>query len=100
MYVPCSDGVVQVTVDGNRFKTGWTASMATPGPTVVANGTVWAVATDRGDLVAIDQASGHELVTLHLGRVPSRFTSPAIGYRRGDRRRGPGRVRLRSLIAA
>ena len=39
-------------------------------------------ATDRGDLVAIDQGSGHELVTLHLGSVPSRFTSPAIGYGR------------------
>jgi outer membrane protein assembly factor BamB len=82
MYVPCSDGVVQVTVDGSSFKTGWTASMSTPGPTVVAAGTVWVVATDRGDLIAIDQASGHELVTLRLGHVPSRFTSPAIGYRR------------------
>lgn len=82
MYVPCSDGVVQVTVEGSSFKTGWTASMATPGPTVVAAGAVWAVATDRGDLIAIAQDSGHELVTLHLGNVPSRFTSPAIGYRR------------------
>ena len=25
MYVPCGDGVVQVTVDGNRFSIGWTA---------------------------------------------------------------------------
>jgi outer membrane protein assembly factor BamB len=82
MYVPCSDGVVQVTVDGNAFKTGWTASMGTPGPTVVADGAVWVVATDRGDLIAIDQASGHEVATLPLGGVPSRFTSPAIGYGR------------------
>jgi hypothetical protein len=82
MYVPCADAVVQVTVHGNSFTTGWTASASTPGPTVVANGAVWTVATDPSDLVAIDSSSGHELASWHLRSVPSRFTSPAIGYGR------------------
>ena len=53
-----------------------------PGPTVVADGTVWKIATGDGDLIALDEASGHTLISQHLGRVPSRFTSPAIGSRR------------------
>lgn len=81
MFVPCSNAVAQVTVDGNSFATGWTAPMSTPGPTVVADRTVWTIATGDGDLIALDQSSGHILTSQHLGRVPSRFTSPAIGNR-------------------
>jgi outer membrane protein assembly factor BamB len=81
LFVPCSNAVVQITVNGKSFATGWTAPMSTPGPTVVADGTVWTIATGDGDLVAVDQSSGHVLTSQHLGRVPSRFTSPAIGNR-------------------
>jgi outer membrane protein assembly factor BamB len=79
MFVPCLDAVVQVQVDGNGFKTGWSARMSTPGPTVIAGGAVWTVATGSGDLVALDRSSGHTLISQRLGRVPSRFTSPALG---------------------
>jgi outer membrane protein assembly factor BamB len=82
MFVPCTNAVVQVTVHGNSFATGWTVPMSTPGPTVVADGTVWTIATGDGDLIALDEASGHTLTSQRLGRVPSRFTSPAIGSRR------------------
>jgi len=79
LFVPCSNGVVRVGVNGDTFATGWTAQMSTPGPTIVANGVVWAVATDTGDLVALDESSGHQLSSEHLGPVPSRFTSPGAG---------------------
>ena len=79
LFVPCSGGVVQVTVHGDTFATGWTARMSTPGPTIIANGAVWTVATDDGDLVALDESSGRPLTSQHLGPVPSRFTSPAAG---------------------
>lgn len=79
LFVPCGDAVVQVRVDGGAFSTGWTATVATPGPTVVANGTVWTIATGSGDLVALDESTGRALSSHHLGDVPSRFTSPAIG---------------------
>jgi outer membrane protein assembly factor BamB len=79
VFVPCSGGVVQVTVNGDTFATGWTARMSTPGPTIVANGAVWTVATDDGELVALDESSGRPLTSQHLGPVPSRFTSPAAG---------------------
>ncbi len=79
MFVPCSDGIAQVTVTGNSFLVGWTTPVSTPGPTIVAGGAVWAVATGSGDLVALDASSGRTVLSEHIGNVPSRFTSPAAG---------------------
>jgi outer membrane protein assembly factor BamB len=82
MFVPCTNAVVQVIVHGNSFSTGWTTPISAPGPTVVANATVWTVATDNGNLIALDEATGRTLTARHLGPVPSRFTSIAIGGHR------------------
>jgi outer membrane protein assembly factor BamB len=79
MFVPCTNGVVEVTVQGDSFTTGWNAATSSPGPPVVADGAVWTVATSSGDLIAIDRASGRTLTSQHIGSVPSRFTSPAVG---------------------
>jgi outer membrane protein assembly factor BamB len=82
MFVPCTNAVVQLTVNGNSFSTGWTTAISTPGPTVVADGAVWTIATEKGDLIALDQTSGRTLTSQHLGPVPSRFTSAALGDNR------------------
>jgi outer membrane protein assembly factor BamB len=79
MFVPCRDGVVQVTVTGDTFATGWKSQVSTPGPTMVANGAVWTVATEDGDLLALDESTGRPMASEHLGTVPSQFTSPAAG---------------------
>jgi len=78
VFVPCSNGVVEVVVHNDNLTTGWTASMATPGPPVVSGSTVWAVATGSGDLVAVDRNSGTTQASFGIGQVPSRFTSPAV----------------------
>lgn len=77
MFVPCLDRLVQVTVSGDSFSTGWSATLNTPGPPIVAGGAVWTVTTGSGDLVALDQSTGKTLSVQHIGDVPSRFTSPA-----------------------
>jgi hypothetical protein len=79
MFVPCTDGIAQVTVTGDTFKVGWTKPVSTPGPTIIAGGAVWTVATSSGDLVALDLSSGNTLSSQHIGAVPSRFTAPAVG---------------------
>jgi hypothetical protein len=79
MYVPCPRGVTQVKVAGNSFSVGWVATINTPGPTVVAGGAVWTVATGSGDLVGVDPATGRVVTSQHVGAVPSRFTSLAAG---------------------
>jgi outer membrane protein assembly factor BamB len=78
-FVPCSDAVVQVVVDGEDFRVGWSASVSVPGPSIVTNGMVWTVGTSEGDLIAFDASSGNQLFSRHVGSVPSRFTSPAAG---------------------
>lgn len=78
LFVPCSDGIVQVIVHDNTITTGWTAPMATPGPPVVSGAAVWTVATGSGDLVALDRNSGTTSASFGIGAVPSRFTSPAV----------------------
>jgi outer membrane protein assembly factor BamB len=79
MYVPCPRGITQVVATGDSFRVGWTASVNTPGPTIVAGGSVWTVATGSGDLVALDRDSGRVVTSVHVGSVPSRFTSAAAG---------------------
>ena len=77
--MPCSNGVVQVIVSGNTFNVGWTAPLSKPGPTIIAGGAVWTVATSEGELIALDPASGKTITSEPIGTVPSEFTSPAAG---------------------
>ena len=79
LFVPCSNGVVQVIVSGDTFNVGWTAPLSTPGPTIIVGGAVWTVATSDGDLIALDPASGKTITSESIGTVPSQFTSPAAG---------------------
>jgi outer membrane protein assembly factor BamB len=82
LFVPCGDGVVEVDVRGNTFTTGWKASVSSPGPTIVARGAVWTVATGGSALVAINVSTGEQLTSQSIARVPSRFTSLSAGGRR------------------
>jgi outer membrane protein assembly factor BamB len=77
LYVPCLTGVVEVATRADGFDKGWTAKMTNPGPPVLAGGTLWTVVTSDGDLAALDPATGSERARIHIGTVPSRFTSLA-----------------------
>ena len=79
LFVPCTDGVVEVVVKGDGFQVGWTAATADPGPTIIASGAVWTIGTTGGDLLALDPSSGKVVFSKHVGSVPSRFTSLAAG---------------------
>jgi outer membrane protein assembly factor BamB len=79
MFVSCPSALLQVVVQGDTMRAGWSTPVAMPGPSIIVNGTVWAVATARGDLVALDAASGAQQFTTHLGAEPSRFTTLASG---------------------
>jgi outer membrane protein assembly factor BamB len=79
VYVPCTSGVVQVTVTADTFTVGWNAPLHIPGPTIVAGGAVWTVASGSGTLVALDPGSGKVRTSQEIGSVPSRFVSPAAG---------------------
>jgi hypothetical protein len=79
MFVSCPSALLQVVVQGDTIHTGWSTPVASPGPSIIVNGTVWAVASGRGDLVALDADTGAQQFTTHLGAEPSRFTTLASG---------------------
>jgi outer membrane protein assembly factor BamB len=79
LFVPCSTGIVAVTVRGNTFRVAWNTPISDPGPPIVTPNAIWSVANPAGHVVALDPASGALLATLPIGTTPSHFTSPAAG---------------------
>ncbi|HMC51995.1 MAG TPA: PQQ-binding-like beta-propeller repeat protein [Acidimicrobiales bacterium] len=79
LFVPCPGGVEAVDVTADRVVVRWASPASTPGPPIATTGAVWTVATGSGELAAIDPVSGGRLISQQIGRVPSRFTSPAAG---------------------
>ena len=79
VYVPCNDALVAMDAGGSSLSRTWSASISLPGPAVIDGSLLWLLGTENGDLIALDAASGHQVFSLHLDSVPSRFTSPALG---------------------
>ncbi len=79
VFVPCTDGLVAISAGSKSLSQQWKADLSTPGPAVIAGALVWCLATENGDVVALDATDGHQVFTRHLGSMPSRFTSPALG---------------------
>ena len=77
VYVPCTDGVRAVRVDGPAMTTAWHASPA--GSPVIGGGVVLSVDARGGTLYALDPASGAVRAKVALGDTATRFVAPAIG---------------------
>ena len=75
IYVPCSDGLVALRLDGNRFSVAWTASAE--GAPIVSGGAVWSIGQD-GALHAYAPDTGRELASFPIGSV-THFPSPGAG---------------------
>jgi outer membrane protein assembly factor BamB len=78
VYVPCTDGVRAVRIDGaGRLHVLWHADGAIAGSPVVGGGRVWALDADGGVLHALDPATGRSRASVRVGAT-SRFATPAI----------------------
>jgi outer membrane protein assembly factor BamB len=77
VYVPCTDGVRAVRVDGDSMTAAWQAKPA--GSPVVGGGVVLTVDAGSGTLYALDPASGAVKAKVSLGDPTTRFATPAIG---------------------
>jgi len=78
VYVPCTDGVRAVRIDGSgRLHVLWHADGAIAGSPVVGGGRVWALDADGGVLHALDPATGRSRAAVRVGAT-SRFATPAI----------------------
>jgi outer membrane protein assembly factor BamB len=75
VYVPCSDGLVALRAEGERFAVAWRAVGTSVGSPILAGGAVWAVDIG-GTMHALDATTGTERFRAELGDV-TRFATPA-----------------------
>jgi len=76
VWVPCSDGLVALSVTQTTISIAWKASSPRLGSPIVAAGAVWAIEPETGHLYALDMTSGAVLYTANLGRA-RHFSTPA-----------------------
>jgi hypothetical protein len=78
VYVPCTDGVRAVRIDGaGKLHVLWHVDGSITGSPVVGGGRVWTLDTGAGVLHALDPKTGHSLAQLNVGPV-TRFATPAL----------------------
>jgi outer membrane protein assembly factor BamB len=78
LFVPCTDGLVALRLNGNSFATAWRSGAFNAGPPIIAGGAVWSIDIDAGTLTAFDPATGRVLATQSLGSV-THFATPSAG---------------------
>ena len=81
VYLPCSDGLVAVSVAGGGVSVAWRATAVHTGSPIVAAGAVWAIDEHSATLYALDPDSGGVVYSLGLGSA-QHFSTPAAtqGY--------------------
>ncbi|MGI8678646.1 MAG: hypothetical protein ACR2LX_08175 [Jatrophihabitans sp.] len=78
VYVPCTDGLRAVRIDGaGRMQVLWHADSAITGSPVVGGTCVWSLNPDSGQLYSLDPKTGHADQHISVGTL-SRFAAPAL----------------------
>jgi outer membrane protein assembly factor BamB len=78
VFVPCTDGLVALSLSPNSFQVLWRSPGFPSGPPIVTGNVVWALDTSSGTLHGYDVKTGTSLFSLSTGSV-TRFTTPATG---------------------
>jgi hypothetical protein len=76
VLIPCSDGLVALSVTRTSFSIAWKAANPRLGSPIIAAGAVWAIEPETGRLFALDLTSGSVLFTANLGAA-HHFSTPA-----------------------
>lgn len=76
IYIPCTSGVLQITVDANgQMHQGWQASGSIIGSPVVGGNTLYSISNST--LYALNRTNGQVIASLHVGQA-TRFATPTI----------------------
>jgi outer membrane protein assembly factor BamB len=79
VYVPCTDGLMALRVQGQRFSVAWRKTGFNAGPPIVAGGAVWTIDRDSGALHGYDAATGRDKASVDLGDSVGFPTPAAVG---------------------
>jgi outer membrane protein assembly factor BamB len=78
MFVPCTDGIREVTVGkGPTMTVGWHAPGQITGTPIVGGHTVYSLNTGGGTLYALNTANGNVRTSVQVGQT-SRFATPTL----------------------
>jgi outer membrane protein assembly factor BamB len=82
VYVPCDDGLQQVTVtQSGTMRLGWQLPLQAAGSPVTGAAAVWVIDYETGELYVLDPATGGVQQHAQLGAVPH-FASPTLSGNR------------------
>jgi outer membrane protein assembly factor BamB len=82
VYLPCQDGLLQLTVRGGGLTTGWRFPLRKAGSPAIGGGAVWVADYGTGMLYALDPAGGGVRAQLSLGGQLPHFVSPTLAGNR------------------
>ncbi|KHL02960.1 hypothetical protein LK10_10710 [Sinomonas humi] len=78
VYVPCEDGLQEVTVsESGGMGLGWRLSLQAAGSPVIGGGEVWVIDYGTGELYGLDPGNGHLQQKVQVGPVPH-FVTPTL----------------------
>jgi len=81
VFLPCSDGLVALSVTSSSMSVAWKVSQVHLGSAIVAAGAVWVIDVDTSTLYALNPATGATLYRLGLGASQHFSTGAATeGY--------------------
>jgi outer membrane protein assembly factor BamB len=76
VFVPCSDGLVALSVSATSIRVAWRASHPVLGSPILAAGVLWAIEPDSAKLFALNPSTGAVLYSTSLGSA-RHFNTPA-----------------------
>ena len=78
VFVPCTNGVFALRIDGQSFSLSWHSGSFDSGPPIVTGGVVWSVDVSSSTLNGFSASDGRQLYSFHLGSVVH-FCTPSAG---------------------
>jgi len=78
IFVPCTNGLVELRIVNGTFTTAWRTSSFDAGPPIVTGGVVWTVDISSATLLGYSVNTGDQVYSFPLGSVVH-FTGPAAG---------------------
>ena len=79
LFVPCTDGLVELRLENGTFSPAWTTTSFGAGPPIVTAGVVWTADISSGAIDAFSAATGHELFSYQLTGGVVHFCTPSAG---------------------
>jgi len=76
VFVPCVDGLVDVTVGASSLSVAWQTSDFDSGSPIVTGNIVWSVDIPSGELLGFNVSNGHQVFSYSMGSA-DHFISPS-----------------------